>query len=373
MESVREGARVDDLLRIDAGRRGAGDVANVVGASAARRKSQILQRRQHREGVRGADLADLQIGTRGDVGIAAAMVFGDRGDAPQLLGVEDPIRDAQPAHERVLGRSGIEQAEEFVAENVDALGKPAGRDVGADLVPHVERMALALGLFLRHQRFALGEEAVLRGAMNVARSLGRWLGVRRHGGRHASTFRRKPAHETFEKALLLVAKIRFGTHSFTRANRNCIQAIPDANGCSLWTLCRESAIRAGCKASITSFVLPQYDALRGLADRFLCTQFPRAVRKRSKPDHGASAIPAPRKRHINGMVFAETCRRHCEVSHVYRHCRSVCRVGGDEERVLKRSPLGFLDQLDDGGRLCRARDHPHLQHRSRTPIRPIGG
>ena len=49
MQRARERPRVDQLLRIDAGGRAAGDVADIVGAGAARGEAEILQRRQHVE------------------------------------------------------------------------------------------------------------------------------------------------------------------------------------------------------------------------------------------------------------------------------------------------------------------------------------
>ena len=72
-------------------------------------------------------------------------------------------------------RRGIEKAKEFVAENIDALGEAPGRGIGADLVPHIERVALALRQFFGDQGFAFGEETVLRGAMDIGHAL-RWRG-----------------------------------------------------------------------------------------------------------------------------------------------------------------------------------------------------
>ena len=48
------------------------------------------------------------------------------------------------------------------------LGKRPRPPSARDLVPHVERMALALGLLFRDQRLALREKAILRRAMDVA-------------------------------------------------------------------------------------------------------------------------------------------------------------------------------------------------------------
>jgi len=59
MPFARVGARVDQLLRIDAGGRRAGDVADIVGAGAARAQPEILDRFDHGNHVVGLDLADL--------------------------------------------------------------------------------------------------------------------------------------------------------------------------------------------------------------------------------------------------------------------------------------------------------------------------
>ena len=98
----------------------------------------------------GADLADLQVGARGDVGIAAAQVVGDVGHAAELVRVQDAAGNAQPAHEGVLRRGDIEQAVELGQEDVGSLGETCRSAAKrGDLVEAVERMLLALGLLLR--------------------------------------------------------------------------------------------------------------------------------------------------------------------------------------------------------------------------------
>ena len=81
---ARVGPRVDQLLRIDAGGRRAGDVADVVGAGAARAQAEVLDRLDHGDRVVGRDLADLQIGARRDVRVAAAVALGEIGEAGEL-------------------------------------------------------------------------------------------------------------------------------------------------------------------------------------------------------------------------------------------------------------------------------------------------
>jgi hypothetical protein len=79
-------AAIDQFLRIDTGAGAAGQVANVVGAGAARGQPKLVNRRQHGDRMLSSDLADLQIGSGRDVEIAAAVVLGDRAQAPCLIG-----------------------------------------------------------------------------------------------------------------------------------------------------------------------------------------------------------------------------------------------------------------------------------------------
>ena len=118
---ARIGARVDQLLRIDAGGRRAGDVADVVGAGAARAEAEIGDRLDHGDGVLRLDLADLQIGARGDVRVAAAVALGEIGEAGELPVLEDAVRNPQPAHVGVLRRRDVEQAVIAPAEIVGRL------------------------------------------------------------------------------------------------------------------------------------------------------------------------------------------------------------------------------------------------------------
>ena len=70
------GTRVDKLLRVDACGRRAGDVADIVGAGAARAQPQILDRLDHGDRIRRLDLADLDIGTGRHMRITAAVALG---------------------------------------------------------------------------------------------------------------------------------------------------------------------------------------------------------------------------------------------------------------------------------------------------------
>ena len=214
---------VDQLVRIDAGGRAPGDVAQIVGPGAARREPEALDLGHHVEDRLRTDLAQLQIGPRGYVGITACMSLRDIGDAAQLMGVEDAVRDPQPAHERVLRRRYVEQSVELVQEYVGALGEAAGFGVGAHLVPHVERVFGALGHFLGGELLAGGEEAILRGAVDGFGTRGNRFGGRhcrcavgagngRRRTRPGASARQQPGEEALEIAFLLLGEVRAHRH-----------------------------------------------------------------------------------------------------------------------------------------------------------------
>ena len=165
MHRAAQRPRVDQLLRVDAGGRAAGDVADIVGARAARGEAERLHGEQQVDRMVGRDLADLQVGARRHVGIAAAEGVGGIGQAAHLPGVQDAVGHAQPAHEGILGRRDVEKPMILGQENIDALGELALLGALDDLVPAVERMALALGLLLRDQLAAGRPTAVLRSVL----------------------------------------------------------------------------------------------------------------------------------------------------------------------------------------------------------------
>ena len=204
--------RVDQFLRIDAGGRRAGDVADIVGAGAARAQPEILDRLDHGDRVAGLDLADLQIGARRDMRITAAIALGEIGDAGELRRLENAVRDAQPAHIGVLVRRDVEQAEKTPAEIVRRLRIFALGGVILEPLVGVERMLLALELLLIGEFLAGGEDAVLRlepGGIGPDR-----LGRRRGGParrRRRNAFRRlgdlHAGDEPFQVALLFGVEI----------------------------------------------------------------------------------------------------------------------------------------------------------------------
>ncbi len=101
--------------------------------------------------MRRRDLADLQVGARRHIGIAAAEGIGRIGQPAHLPGVQDAVGNAQPAHEGVLRRRDVEQPVILGEEDVDALGELARLGAAHHLVPAIERMTCALGGFLGDQ------------------------------------------------------------------------------------------------------------------------------------------------------------------------------------------------------------------------------
>ena len=195
-------SRVVELLRIDPGGRVGGDVPDVVGARAARGEARFGEALEDRARVDRGDLAHLQVRARRDVGVTAAEVLGDGGHGAQLRGVQHAVGIAQAQHERVLRRRDVEEPVELVEEDVGALRELAARGIGRDLVPHVERMLGALGLFLARELAARGDRAVLRGEMD---GLGPPRCCRRIGPRRPAR-RSHAAREPVEEFLLLCAE-----------------------------------------------------------------------------------------------------------------------------------------------------------------------
>ena len=153
---------VDQLLRIDARGRGPCDVANIVGTRAARAQPEILDRLDHGDGVLGLDLAHLEIGAGGDVGVAAAVALGEIGNAGELPVREDAVRHPQPAHVGVLVWRDVEQAEETPAEIVGRLGIFVVRRLRLEPFVAVEWVQFALEFLLFGELAAGFEDAILR-------------------------------------------------------------------------------------------------------------------------------------------------------------------------------------------------------------------
>ena len=162
---ARIGPRVEQFLRIDAGGRRAGDVADVVGAGAARAQAEIGDRLHHVDGVLRLDLADLEVGAGGDMGVAAAITLGEVGEARELPVLEDAVRNPQAAHVRALRRRDVEQAVVAPAEIVRRLRRFVLLGLLLQPAIGVERMLLALELLLVVELAAGFDGAVLRAQM----------------------------------------------------------------------------------------------------------------------------------------------------------------------------------------------------------------
>lgn len=166
MERAAERPGVVQLLRVDPSGGAAGQITDVVGSGAARGETQLVDRGQDGDRVCRADLADLQVGAGGNVDIAAPISFGDVGETSGLMCEDNAARQAQAQHERVLVGRDVEKAVELVPEDVEPFRKPSGRGVGGDLIPHVERVLLALGDFLGGELSAGSNGPILRFVMD---------------------------------------------------------------------------------------------------------------------------------------------------------------------------------------------------------------
>ncbi|MGY4295026.1 hypothetical protein ACVWXN_003121 [Bradyrhizobium sp. i1.4.4] len=205
---TRIGARVDQFLRVDAGRRRPRHVADVVGARAARAQAEVLDALDQPDRILRRDLAELEIGARRDVTVRAAEIVGEIGKAGQLPVLHDAVRDAQPAHVGVLRRRDVEDAVIAPAEIV----RRARRRVVERLLPQsrigIERMLVALELLLVGELLAGCDDLVLR--LDVDGVGARGLGIGLAGA--AAETATDPAdlqtgREAFEIAFLLVGKV----------------------------------------------------------------------------------------------------------------------------------------------------------------------
>ena len=76
---------IDQLIRVDAGQRAAGDVADVVAAAALIDDADILQAHEHVDRILRADFANLEVGAGGHMGIAATIGLGQIGHRAELV------------------------------------------------------------------------------------------------------------------------------------------------------------------------------------------------------------------------------------------------------------------------------------------------
>ncbi len=213
LAGVRSG--VEQFARRDAGGGVARHVADVVGAGALRAEAEVDDALDHLDAVACRDLAQLEVGAGGDVGVAAGEALGDVGHAGELPMLEDAVVDAEPAHVGVLRRRDVEQPVVAPAEVVGGLGELVPGDLLLELAVGVERVLLALPLLL------VGE--LLAGLLHLGlrREV---LGVRaaRRGGAGRRGLRPQPIDvdprgEAFEIALLLGREVAAHDHPRFRA------------------------------------------------------------------------------------------------------------------------------------------------------------
>ena len=169
VEPVRVGADIDQLVAIEPARRRGGDVADVVRAGAARGEAELLHAREGVDDCAGLELAQLEVGARGDVGATVAAFIGEGREAAQLVRGDLAGRDAQAHHETVLGRGDVEEAVELEAEGVGLIGELVGRGVGNEFLPNIEAVFLVLpALGLREVGERRAEHGVFRRRGEVA-------------------------------------------------------------------------------------------------------------------------------------------------------------------------------------------------------------
>ena len=98
-ERVHDGARVEVLVRRDAGQRAADDVAPHVAAGLRAGQADLVEGREDVRHVLQPQPVELDALPGGDVGEGAAVADREVGDRPQLPRVQLPVRDAHPQHE----------------------------------------------------------------------------------------------------------------------------------------------------------------------------------------------------------------------------------------------------------------------------------
>ncbi len=137
-------AGVDEFGAVDAAGGGGGDVAEVIDSGAAGGEAEVLEFIEDVDGVLGLDLADLQVAAGRDVGVVAAPVVGNLGDAVELGRSEFAPGDAHPEHEGFLSGPDVEEAEIPELEGVPFIGEFVFSGVFDESVPGVEAVLFVL-------------------------------------------------------------------------------------------------------------------------------------------------------------------------------------------------------------------------------------
>ncbi len=200
-------AGVDQFLRIDARRRRARDVADVVGAGTARAQAKILNTLDQRHRVLRRNFTDLKIGAGRDMAKRTAQFLGEIGKPCELPVLENAVGNAQAAHIGVLRRGDVEQAVIAPAKIVGRRWRRVGQRLLLEPRIGIEGMLLALELLLVDELFARGQNLVLRLDVRGLRANGLGIGLRAATQAAPDLADLQAGRETFEVTLLLVGKL----------------------------------------------------------------------------------------------------------------------------------------------------------------------
>ncbi len=205
LDLVERRGGVDDLVRGDAGDRGAEERAGRVAARLQWCQAGALEALPDRGDVLDPDPVVLDVLPVGDVGGVPGVLRGGLAEGAQLAGAEEGAVGADPHHEVLSSSScsseggGLAAVEALLALGVephpaeaaaqvvpvDRVEPPDGVDV-LDPVPHVEGVVLLLGLLVVVQRLAVAEGplalATLGAPVGARRRRARGGGWRRSGG-----------------------------------------------------------------------------------------------------------------------------------------------------------------------------------------------
>ncbi len=166
-----EGHDVDDLLRVDAGSRIGGEVADVIRTGAARVQSDGLDAPQKIRRILRLNEAHLEIGPGGDLDVAGGELLRDLREFAELKGADQSARNPQPRHERLLVWREVKKAVPFEAEDFLLLRRFVGGGVLEQDRVGVERMQFLLHPLLENQVFVRHLSFDGRGRFHVGETL----------------------------------------------------------------------------------------------------------------------------------------------------------------------------------------------------------
>ena len=148
---LAERQRVDQFVRINARRGIRRDVADVVRARALAAQAHRLDAAQKLRRVLRLDEAQLQVGPRGDLDVAAGQLLRNLGRLAQLKRLEHAAGNFQPAHELLAGGCEIKQPVPLEAVDVFLVRSAIGDGVFEQERIGIQRIQFALHAFLEDQ------------------------------------------------------------------------------------------------------------------------------------------------------------------------------------------------------------------------------